>query len=109
MKDRNPSDLAVCWHDVERQVFASLAAVCKRGSGAFSGGIAACYSQHRDADCFSSQLDLLGNGERVVDLDAEVSDSALELCMPEEQLDGSQVARLFVDLRRLVRRIECVP
>jgi hypothetical protein len=50
---------------------------------------------------FSSQLDLLGNAERVADFDAEVADSALELRMPEEQLDGSQVARLLVDLRRL--------
>jgi hypothetical protein len=82
--DPKPPDLAVRWHDVERQVFATFAAVCKRRSGAFGGGIAACYSQHRDADYFSSQLDLLGNGERVVDLDAEVSDGALELRMPEQ-------------------------
>jgi hypothetical protein len=58
--------------------------------------ITARYSQDRDADYFSSQLDLLGNAERVVDLDAEVADGALELRMPEEQLDvdGSQVAGL---------------
>jgi len=42
------------WPDVERQVFAMLAAVCERGSGPFDGGIAACYSQDRDADYFSS-------------------------------------------------------
>jgi hypothetical protein len=84
VKVGTPPDLAVRWHDVERQVFATFAAICKRGSGAFGGGIAACYSQHRDADYFSSQLDLLGNGERVVDLDAEVSDGALELRMPEQ-------------------------
>jgi hypothetical protein len=30
-----PPDPAVCWPDVERQVFAVLAAVCERGSGPF--------------------------------------------------------------------------
>jgi hypothetical protein len=75
-----------------------LAAVCERDSGPFN---AARYSQDRDADYFSSQLDLLGSAERAVDLDAEIADGALELRMPEEQLDGSQVARLLVDLRRL--------
>ena len=79
----------------------SLPHVSERGSGAIRGSIAARYSQDRDADSFSSQLDLLRNAEHVVDLDAEVADGALELRMPDEQLDGSQVAGLLVDLRRL--------
>jgi hypothetical protein len=57
--------------------------------------------QDRDADYFRSQLDLLGNAERVIDLDAEITNRAFELRVPEEQLDGSQVACLLVDLRRL--------
>jgi len=46
----------------------------------------------------SSQLNLLGNAERVVDLDPEVTNRAFELRMPEQQLNRSQVARLLVDL-----------
>jgi hypothetical protein len=34
----------------------------------------------------SSQLDLLRDAERVIDLDAKVADGAFELRMPEEQL-----------------------
>src|SRR5271154_4713353 len=49
----------------------------------------------------SSQLDLLGNAERVVDLDPEVANRAFELRMPEQQLDRSQITRLLVDLGRL--------
>jgi hypothetical protein len=36
---------------------------------------------------------------RVIDLDAEIADRAFELRVPKEQLDGSQVARLLVDLQ----------
>jgi hypothetical protein len=49
----------------------------------------------------SSQLDLLGDAERIIDLDAEVPHRAFELRVPEEQLDGSQIARLLLDLSRL--------
>ena len=68
----------------------SLPHVSGRGSGAIRGSIAARYSQDRDVDSFSSQLDLLRNAEHVVDLDAEVADGALELRMPDEELDGSR-------------------
>src|SRR5260370_24029962 len=49
----------------------------------------------------SSQLDLLGDAERVIDLDAEIADRAFELRVPEEKLNRPQVARLLVDLGRL--------
>jgi len=47
------------------------------------------------------QLDLLGKCERVVDLDPEVSDRALDLAMPEQKLARSQVARPLIDQRDL--------
>ena len=49
----------------------------------------------------SLELDLLGNAERVVDLDAEVADRAFELRVPKQKLDRSEVARFLVDLGRL--------
>src|SRR6267154_1547356 len=57
--------------------------------------------QDRDVDYSSSELDLLGNAERVVHLDAEVADCAFEFRMPEEKLDRPQIARLLIDLCRL--------
>jgi hypothetical protein len=39
--------------------------------------------QGRDS-YLSSQLDLLGNAERVIDLDTEIADRAFELRVPEE-------------------------
>jgi len=44
---------------------------------------------------------LLGNAERVVDLDTEIADSTLKLRVPETQLHSSEIAFS-------VRRIECV-
>ena len=49
----------------------------------------------------ASELDLLREGEGVLDFDAEILDSALDLGMPKEELDGAQVANAFVDLRCL--------
>ena len=46
------------------------------------------------------RLDLLGNAERVVNLDAEIADGAFELCVSKQQLNRSQVPRLLVDLGR---------
>jgi hypothetical protein len=40
--------------------------------------IAAHDSRGRDLFCFSLQLNLLGNAERVIDLDAQVADCAFE-------------------------------
>ena len=86
--DASPHDLSVRWPVIERQVLSALAAVGERGAGRLPPS-RPCNWQHRDADYFSSQLDLLGNTERVIDLDAEVANRAFELCVPEEQLDGS--------------------
>jgi hypothetical protein len=52
---------------------------------------------------------LVRQRQRIIDFDSEVGDSALDLRVFEKQLDRSQIAGLAVDLRRLVRRIECVP
>ena len=86
VRDRSAPDLAVCWPDVEWQVFAVLPqfASVRARQWAVRWSIAACYSQHRDADYFSSQLDLLGNAQRVVDLDPEVTNRAFELRMPQQ-------------------------
>ena len=54
-------------------------------------------------------LSLLGDLQRVVDLDSEVSDGALQFAMAEEKLDGPEIPGPPVDQRRLVRRIEWVP
>jgi hypothetical protein len=42
-------------------------------------------------------VDLLGNFDRVIDLDAEIADSALNLRMSEQQLDYSRVACSAID------------
>jgi hypothetical protein len=44
------------------------------------------------------EFDLLRDAQRVVDLDAEITNRAFQLRMPEQQLNGSQVARLLVNL-----------
>ena len=49
----------------------------------------------------SLQLDLLGYGERVVDLDAEITHRALNLLVPQQKLHCPQVARAAVDECRL--------
>jgi hypothetical protein len=49
----------------------------------------------------ASDVDLLGDLDGVIDLDAEVSDRALDLRMTEQQLHRSQVARAAVDEHRL--------
>jgi hypothetical protein len=38
-----------------------------------------------------SEIDLLGRGERVIDLDAELPDGALHLGVPEDQLNRAEV------------------
>ena len=45
-------------------------------------------------------LGLLGDFERVVDLDAEVPDGALQFGMAKQQLNGSEVLRALVDQGR---------
>ena len=44
-----------------------------------------------------SDVDLLRYGERIIDLDAEISDSALDLSVAKQELDGAQVAGASVD------------
>ncbi len=44
-----------------------------------------------------SDINLLGDRERIIDLDTKVSDSALDLRMPEQQLDCAQITSAPVD------------
>ena len=44
-----------------------------------------------------SDVDLLGDRERVIDLDAKVSDRALHLGVPKEQLNRAEVPGSAVD------------
>lgn len=45
------------------------------------------FSQGRDLFYFSPQVDLLGSAERVIDLDAEVTDRAFEFGVSDEKLN----------------------
>ncbi len=47
-----------------------------------------------------SDFDLLSNRQRVVHLDPEIADGALNLRVTQEQLHGSQIAGLAIDQRR---------
>jgi hypothetical protein len=49
----------------------------------------------------TSDVNLFGYREGIVNLDPEIPDSALDLSVAQEQLNGSQVARTAVDQRRL--------
>jgi hypothetical protein len=55
----------------------------------------------RAASSRRSEFDLLWDAERIVDLDAQVSDGAFELRMTKQQLHCSQIAGLLVDLCHL--------
>jgi hypothetical protein len=46
-------------------------------------------------------VNLLRNGDGVVHLDAQIPHRALDLAMPEEQLDGPEIARTPIDERSL--------
>jgi hypothetical protein len=48
-----------------------------------------------------SDVDLLCDGERVIDLDAKISDRALHLGVPEEQLNRPKIAGTPIYQRRL--------
>src|SRR3954453_16236797 len=63
------------------------------------GSGAACRLSPTDRP--ASNLCVLGEGERVFDVHPEVAHGALDLCMTQEQLHRSQVARSFVDDRCL--------
>ncbi len=57
--------------------------------------------QSRSALPSESDVNLLCNGQRVIDLYAEIPDGALDLAMTQEQLDRPQVAGSSVDQSRL--------
>jgi hypothetical protein len=44
-----------------------------------------------------SDIDLLGNGKCVVDLDPEIANRALNLRVAQQKLNRSEISRLFVD------------
>ena len=71
--------------------------------------LAGTFATHPARPRHSSELDLLRQSQSIIDLDPKITDRALDLRVSEKQLDRSQIAGLAVDLRRLVRRIECVP
>ena len=48
-----------------------------------------------------SDVDLLGDGERIVNLDAEVPDGALHFGVPKEKLNGAEVPGSPVNQGRL--------
>lgn len=52
---------------------------------------------------------LFGHIESVVDLDAEISDSTLELCMTEQQLHGPEVFSTAEISEAFARRTVCAP
>jgi len=54
-------------------------------------------------------LGLLGDLQRIVDLDTEIPNCAFELGVPEQKLNGSQISGSSIDQRAFVRRNECVP
>jgi hypothetical protein len=66
-------------------------------------------SRHRRADrgqstsalpLQGSNVDLLRNGESIINVNAEISDSTFYLGVAEQKLDSSQIARTAVDERR---------
>jgi len=64
-----------------------------------ANGFVAALPIDRAATVLKSEFDLLGDAERVIDLDAEVADGAFELRVPKQQPHCSQVAGLRVNLR----------
>jgi hypothetical protein len=44
-----------------------------------------------------SDIDLFGNGKRIVHLDPEIADRALYLRVAEQELNDAKIPRLFVD------------
>jgi len=49
----------------------------------------------------SSDVNLLGDGQSIIDLDAEIPHGALDFGVTEQQLDGTQISCTTVDERRL--------
>ena len=57
--------------------------------------------QSNGSALMSSDLDLLGYGEGIIDIDAQVSNGALDLGVAEQELNGSKVPGSSVDHGRL--------
>src|SRR3954470_7703185 len=49
----------------------------------------------------TSDINLLRYRERVIDLNAQISDGAFDLCVAEQELDGPKTAGAPIDQRRL--------
>ena len=47
----------------------------------------------------NSDINLFGNSERVINLDAKIADRALDLSVAEQELHGSQIPGAVVDQR----------
>jgi len=45
-----------------------------------------------------SEFDLLGDAESIIDLDPEIANGALQLRMPQQELDRSEIASFSIDL-----------
>ena len=54
-------------------------------------------------------VDLLGYGQSIINVDAQIPHRALNLRVAKKELNGPQIARAPVNQGRLVRRRECVP
>lgn len=44
-----------------------------------------------------SDIDLLGYGERVIDLDSEIADRALDLRVAQQELNRPKISRFLID------------
>jgi hypothetical protein len=49
----------------------------------------------------NSDINLFRYGQGIIDLDAKVPDGAFDLCVPEQELHGAQIAGTPVDQGRL--------
>jgi hypothetical protein len=47
-----------------------------------------------------SDVDLFRYCQGVIDFDAQISDGAFDLCMPEQKLDGPEISRAPIDQGR---------
>jgi hypothetical protein len=44
-----------------------------------------------------SDVDLLGYGKRIIDLDSEIANCALDLGVAQQELNCSKISRFFID------------
>ena len=44
-----------------------------------------------------SDVNLLGYGKRVIDLDSEIADRALDLCVTQQELNSSKISCFLID------------